>query len=1708
MVNAILLLGPQSHAKAVLGHYLASQQPSSSRFVVLAEEEGRSETNADDLGPQLEEHFRWAQAEGARSATASPSAPTHAAAPLLVLDCVWDLRGGFELLSALRAHGVRLLQVLYLPSNITESQHASLVQASKDAYQAYKEKPNAAPDSQCSQRRNERWMASASRLIELFTSLGIMTEISTTATQYSYSYSGGGPRHSLVALGYDAGPAWTGDDTGVPPPSDSAVAEHAHKRPRQEQPGKPPPEWLRAAGGRLPTALTATPLRLVTCPAAELGGDGCGLVTCGEERRGVLAAAEQVLGLKGLGEVGEPGAATASTATHFLEPASRVRSAADVRWVAWPGRYAARRRWADGVRYLLLALGPQLGGTVKQREEGAAGATVQPPGASGTIESCSSKDGTDKPHEVSRVYLLNPAGALYACQATVEQKAGRGGGGGGSGGLGGSLPAGTVLDREVVWRERRAFFLAFDALSVAGRRLWQLELPDRLAPLGPEPDREADAKGSAGDREGGAGDSKRSAGSGKHGAGGSKGRSDGGARGRKGRGDGRAGGSKGRGNGGAACRYLGLVSEDGIEPLQRAEAGPGASARAYTPSLGMRGALPCCPPPLPANTAASSSTDASANPVLTVFRAACADVSQAEISALASGGAHGIVFTPYSVPYALLTPELLYEWTPARRAYDRFVARGQAVSDLKKGRYSSEWGQLLPELMYECRPGDPTRAAQDPATYQPVAVRWDLPYGVPARPSTWVAMAVAFKHGRYGGDPYREYSSQATRYKRLGRFSDAASLEGAVRCAQDVASRIISGQPVTVERWMLRRSPQQGGEASASAATVIPSDVAALGGGSGGAGAGGSSGVQAGGVAQGDSAPRMPAEAVAALVKLLGRGWTPHSQAAAMRYKHLSRALDAEVAAGAVERARWSGGLRCYTWCEGASALLPKEHVVLHPASKTLVAVAWLEPREAEAEGDELSCQAEASTDQDSLRARWRHQAPRFRRSLPVIRASLLPDDEAQPCALFNSTPDSDSDLSESAREPSHRQLSQMDSQEHEDHEKWEEMEERRSERKERRLRLYDSLSEDEARECAEQAGNQDGAGSARVQPKKKAATRKDVVEAEPCSVAAGLVDGWPVMAFLWKGELFVSAEGDLDAPEALWAADWLERHADLTAFQPHWTYELRAVYDSAPRVVPYAFEGVVLAAAVKPCGSVLPPAALPMLAARLGLTGAVPYFVGPSKDFRGRLPGQEEMSYWWVRHRPPGLRGPRSEAVCPPQPAPPQPSLRYKGWLMETFHTKSGKGASSSQQDDTVRFILLALSCSSVSYAAHMLHPLAVWDRLCFGGASRTGLADGLPPHLRTELSSQLDAWEGAWTAVRHEAAEALAAARDGGVLTQLAGLSSQLATAVWAAEEQAAEAGGVAPGGAPAGAASAAAGQAGSPRGEAAGSGSGGTSSQAPAGAAGLPASAGAGPLPAIPAGAGEAGGAGAGAGAGRSQCPVARAGELLRQARAAGGGEAHAASAHETHPAFLAALACAASRWNARPQGELAAVLPPSLYRGERTRHVSEAKIHQQLLLALRPAWDGSGLPGYAPSPAFEQLWASGWAGGPEVGRMAAQPPAPMSQLLDELLERCLAPLEGRDLVAALCVCRRWRRVLQRSGPGAAAAAGAAAGAGGGGGRSLARRLQAGRLEAERREEEWRDCCRENREQAIADDDMAAAYEMEMEDDYDFDDYYGGF
>ncbi|KAG2494299.1 hypothetical protein HYH03_007652 [Edaphochlamys debaryana] len=632
--------------------------------------------------------------------------------------------------------------------------------------------------------------------------------------------------------------------------------------------------------------------------------------------------------------------------------------------------------------------------------------------------------------------------------------------------------------------------------------------------------------------------------------------------------------------------------------------------------------------------------------------------------------------------------------------------------------------------------------------------------------------------------------------------------------------------------------------------------------------------------------------------------------------------------------------------------------------------------------------------------------------------------------------------------------------------------EERKREREARKAQygmLYDSLSENEVRECTgparAPAGAGAGTGAGHCIGTGGEADSEEVV---PCSVAAGLVDGWPVVAFVWAGELVTTAGDDLVAPEALGVALWLRRNANVGAFLPGCTYELRAVYGTGLRTVPYAFEGVVLAAAVQPNGHVLAPQLLPALAAALGLTCAVPYFVGPTEELKDRLPGLQS----------------RTSPACPPQPAPPQPSLRYKGWLMEPVHSSSGKGTSSSRQDNTIGCVSLALSYSSVSYAAHMLHPLAVWDRLCFGGASRTGLADGLPPHLRTELSSQLDAWEGAWTAVRHEAAEALAAARDGGVLTQLAGLESQLATAVWAAEEQMDDSGAISIGRA----------SAASERASIAGRGAGGA-----AGGAG-----------------GEAEGSHLGTGAVRGQDVFAAAGALLLQARASRMTDAlphpsaaPSASALFSRPAFMAAVAFAATLWINNGRGQPEAVLPLSPYLADVQFDVyvgggSAVHVLRLLLLALRPSRDGSGLPGYAPSPAFEQLWASGWADGPQVGRMAAQRPAPMSQLLDELLEHCLAPLEGRDLVAALCVCRRWRRVRQRSGPGAAEAGsgvGAAGVAAGGGGRGdLGDQLTAGRRGAEKREQEWRRELEQERremqaEQAEAD---AAAWEMAMEDD----------
>lgn len=118
------------------------------------------------------------------------------------------------------------------------------------------------------------------------------------------------------------------------------------------------------------------------------------------------------------------GVAMFSSEAKFAVPSTPIQSTTDAEWVSWPGRYCVSRK-CDGTRHLLMV------------------------GEKGTVT------------------LLNRAGSAYEYPITTP------------------LPAGTMLDGELVWIAGNGFFITFDILSAgAGHtRAWQLPLPDRIALL-------------------------------------------------------------------------------------------------------------------------------------------------------------------------------------------------------------------------------------------------------------------------------------------------------------------------------------------------------------------------------------------------------------------------------------------------------------------------------------------------------------------------------------------------------------------------------------------------------------------------------------------------------------------------------------------------------------------------------------------------------------------------------------------------------------------------------------------------------------------------------------------------------------------------------------------------------------------------------------------------------------------------------------------------------------------------------------------------------------------------------------------------------------------------------------------------------------------------------------------------------------------------
>ncbi len=174
---------------------------------------------------------------------------------------------------------------------------------------------------------------------------------------------------------------------------------------------------------------------------------------------------------------------------------------------------------------------------------------------------------------------------------------------------------------------------------------------------------------------------------------------------------------------------------------------------------------------------------------------------------------------------------------------------------------------------------------------------------------------------------------------------------------------------------------------------------------------------------------------------------------------------------------------------------------------------------------------------------------------------------------------------------------------------------------------------------------------------------------------------------------------------QALWADSWLHANANIGELLPGLTYIFEAVYSDNVVVVPYPFEGLVLLAVVDENGVDLPATRsdgacgfLHGLAQRLGVVAA-PSVRGSWEELQAAL---------------------SSRATASP--------ASFEGWVV-------------ARDRDGSRFKLVQESYMRSSLARRRLHPLLVWDAVCFGGSSFAEMSLGLAPRLRRELGSMLDA-------------------------------------------------------------------------------------------------------------------------------------------------------------------------------------------------------------------------------------------------------------------------------------------------------------------------------------------------------------------------------
>ncbi|GLC36991.1 hypothetical protein PLESTM_000526200 [Pleodorina starrii] len=1082
------------------------------------------------------------------------------------------------------------MRVLYLLENIVSN---------NDVLQRFIRESSLSPTITAAQRDRERrvqvrqakWAANAGRLIEFFSSLGVLSE----------SFQDNLLDPNLARMGYQAGPVYIGDDDGPPVVTKRYLgvypqyAQPAAAVPRV--PAVPVPDWMHAADWKLPRGLSLTPLQPVT---------SCRLVTDITERDWVLAEAERTSGLKMFGGGGDV------TAPSLPVPTASVATVADVRWLSWPGRYAVSRK-CDGTRHLMLAVGGPLPPPL-QPQPGLASNNAGG-GSSSDDSGGSSGDSGSGDANTAVIYLLNRAGALYAFPVHTSGCS--------------PLPAGTVLDGELVWLGGRGFFLAFDALCLGGERLWRLPLRQRLAALEEgglglteaEASHELQAaavmavaaeaatlaeaaKAAAVSKAAEAAEAAEEAETAKTAeaaaAAAAAGMTSWGSRASRSKAAEAVEAAKTAKEVKAAKAAAAALAAKAaaaakmavkIEAAKAAKAAAAARRAGVAPAraaVAVPSAAPAPSPDMLHKIWKKQQAPPPGSDVVLLLRKRHTPVSYQTLQGLHGTlsdcpyPTDGLVFTPYDMPYVMGMAELLYKWQSAETiAVD---VAGRDVDSLPGTwvpRIAWDRNTLIKELVYECLPN---RGPRDTVAGRlaPVSVRWDKVQGNPR--AAWQALE-AVMNGPLSHANFLLAASptSAGPYGLLAAFR----IEGPLAAAEAAG----------LERWT--GASCEGGEEVAAAAA---------------------GGAESGGTAAATRA-QLPGPRALHLARV-------------MPYDELYGQVMAAVQAGSVERSVDVGTrLEVFNYRPSAppgpvEALC--RGLVLHPPSASVVATPFVKFGEVAPEANHLKPPVGRRPGLCTVR----HRAP------PQSRRPGL-------CTVTDG-------------EVEDELLAQV---------------------------VLEEQNDTGARRDLAVAG--DGGGG--------------------CLATASVkVDGSLILAFVWGGS---AADGD----PAVWAGDWLRTHAHVSAFRPGWTYMLEAVYDTNTVVVPYTFEGLVLLGAVDPRGAELPLSELPALAADLGVTMAVPYITGTLNELLVQLPGSRSRD----QHV---LLSPVYGAALPPPPPP-----GFEGWVVAAAGGPRQK--------------LVQLPYKRASLAAALPHPLAVWDRVRTGGASRNALAASLPRHLRNDLFAILEA-------------------------------------------------------------------------------------------------------------------------------------------------------------------------------------------------------------------------------------------------------------------------------------------------------------------------------------------------------------------------------